>query len=422
MLIQFSLPLKRVDLPPLEKHQPAASEDLEISPVRDLEMEDPAPQSEPDLPRVVSYRLQRGDTLSRIWTNFGAPAGGSVLAAKAFKDAGIPLSALRSGEELELQLSAEGDITALRKKLPGGKVMLLDGDSGAGYKATVINPQTVERERVASGTISRSFADAARKVSMPSNVVDELVDLFSGRVEFRKDLQPGDMFAVVYDEHLSTDGELIKTGAIKAASLEKGGRMLFAIRHIGKDGKARYYDQDGHPLGNSFLRYPLKFSRISSAFTYARFHPILKKTLPHSGIDFAAPQGTSVRAVADGVVTHAGYSLSAGNWIKIQHCDRYATAYLHLHRIGVGIRKGGKVSRGQEIGTVGSTGISTGPHLHFSFYDRGRYVNPLRNDLPLNAAGVEKLAPSILQAKVDQLRQSQQLVRLAALILGAQDS
>jgi len=310
----------------------------------------------------------------------------------------------------------EGDITALRKKLADGKELILDGNSQAGYKATVNKPRVVKRERVAAGTISRSFADAARKAAVPARVVDELVDLFSNRVEFRKDLQPGDMFAVVYEEHVAADGEVVKTGLIKAASLEKGGRMLFAIRHVGKDGKARYYDQDGRPLGKSFLRYPLQFTRISSAFSYARFHPVLKKTLPHNGIDFAAPLGTPVRSVADGVVVHAGYSFSAGNWVKIKHGDRYATAYLHLHRIGAGIYKGTKVSRGQVIGTVGSTGISTGPHLHFSFYDRGKYVNPLRNDLPMYNSGAEKIPQAILQAKLDQLRQSQQLVRLAALI------
>ncbi|NLF25774.1 MAG: peptidoglycan DD-metalloendopeptidase family protein [Deltaproteobacteria bacterium] len=427
VMIKFSLPAHRVDLPRVSEAAPVDDMLVPTQAVEHLAMEDIVeedPVSAPGQigPRIMVYRVQSGDTLSRIWANVGAPTSGPVLAAKAFKAAGVSLSALRSGEDIELQISPVGDITALRKKLPEGRELLLDGDSNLGYTATVANPKIVKKERVASGTITLSFAKAAERVSVPANIVDELVDLFSSRVEFRKDLQRGDIFSVVYDEHVTKDGEFIKAGPIKAASLEKGGRTLYAIRYVGKDGKPHFYDQNGQPLGNSFLRYPLKFTRISSAFSYARFHPVLKKTRPHNGIDYAAPLGTPVRTVADGVVTHAGYSLSAGNWIKISHGDRYATDYLHLHRISSGIRKGVRVSRGQVIGTVGSTGLSTGPHLHFSFYDRGKYVNPLRNDLPTNSFAVEKISPAVLQASLDKLKQSQQIVRLASLLVGVRGS
>ena len=241
VLIKTSLPNNRVDLPQMLGVAPAgemqaSTQAVENFAIEDLGEEDSAPTPAQSEPRIVVYRVQSGDTLSRIWASVGAPTSGPALAAKAFKAAGVSLSALRSGEEIELQISPAGDITALRKKLPEGKELLLDGDSSLGYKATVAIPKTVKKERVASGTITLSFADAAQRVSVTASVIDELVDLFSSRVEFRKDLQRGDIFSVVYDEQLTKDGEFIKAGAIKAASLEKGGRMLYAIRHIGKDG------------------------------------------------------------------------------------------------------------------------------------------------------------------------------------------
>lgn len=406
--------------------------DRQVAPARTAEAAAPAPLSESadeallpedsaggegaaDAPKVVTYRIKPGDTLSRIWEIHGAPANGAVLAAKAFKSAGVPLKALRPGEELELQISAGGDISAVRKQLPAGKQLLLEGDSLKGYRAEVISLSLEEKERVVSGVVTKSFSEAAVRAGLPPGMVDELVDLFSSRIEFRRDLHPGDAFAVVYDERLGPDGARISTGPIKAASLEKGGRRLFALRHTGSSGKSGYFDQLGKPLGDSFLRYPLKFSRISSAFSYGRFHPVFQKTLPHNGIDFAAPAGTPVRSVGGGVVTFAGYNWRGGNTVKIRHGERYTTAYLHLSRLGPGVRTGSRVERGQVIGAVGSTGISTGPHLHFSFFDRGRYVNPLKIELPSNDFGAEPIPPSILQARIDQLTESQELVRMAYL-------
>jgi murein DD-endopeptidase MepM/ murein hydrolase activator NlpD len=344
---------------------------------------------------------------------YRAPSIGATLAAQAFKKAGVPLNTLRTGEQIELQISPASDITAMRKRLAEGKVLILDGDSSKGYDAKVIKPEAVESEKTVSGTIVHSFSHSAQRANLPQNVMDELVDLFSGQVEFRKDLQPGDAFVVVFDQYATSEGDFIKAGPIKSALIEKGGRTLYAVRHAGNNGKAHYYDAEGKPFGDCFLRYPLQFSRISSAFSYGRFHPILKKVLPHNGIDFAAPLGTPVRAVADGFVTKAGYSIGGGKSIKIRHGDRYSTAYLHLNQFSARVRSGAKVARGEIIGTVGSTGLSTGAHLHFSFYDRGKYVNPLKMALPSNALAYEAIPRGYLQAQIARLQQSQGTVKLA---------
>jgi murein DD-endopeptidase MepM/ murein hydrolase activator NlpD len=248
---------------------------------------------------------------------------------------------------------------------------------------------------------------------MPFAVVNDLVDLFSGRVEFRKHLHVGDGFSVIYTSRLAADGSELEPGPIRAASLQIDGKLYVAVRHAALDGSVRYFDEKGDPLGNYFLRYPLQFTRISSAFSTARFHPLLRLNRPHNGVDFAAPIGTAVRSVADGVVVAAGYFGEAGNMVKIQHGDRYSTAYLHLSRISTGIRTGTRVSRGQLIGAVGQSGLATGPHLHFSLYDRGQYVNPLAIELPRMPTATDIIPAAYLEATLRELKQQLDLVKLA---------
>jgi murein DD-endopeptidase MepM/ murein hydrolase activator NlpD len=322
--------------------------------------------------------VRRGDTISSIWSEHEASSAGGNRAAQAFREAGIDIGSLQVGEELQLSILKD-DIVGLRRTLKDGRTLVLDGDSERGYNARVDQPIIVEKERLVSGTITYSLSEAAANLAIPYSVVDDLVDLLSDRIEFRKDLQPGDSFTVVYNERRTESGMELEPGPIQAATVNTGGKMVMAIRHIGNDKKAYYYDGEGNVLGNYFLRYPLQFTRISSVFTTARFHPVLKITRPHNGVDFAAPIGTPVRTVADGVIEYASYNGEGGNMIRIRHDDRYTTAYLHLSKIAAGLRPGLRVSRGQVIGAVGMTGLATGPHLHFSLYDHGT-SNPARGN------------------------------------------
>jgi len=358
------------------------------------------------------HRIKRGETLTQIWEKNGASYVAAIRAADAFKRAGLSLNALQPGGELELMQDESGEIVELRKRISEGRTLLLKVNGGMEYEHEILEPEIITERRTVVGTIEHSLSLAATKESVPYSLVDEFVDLFGGRVEFSRDLQPGDSFSLVYDERRTDDGFPLPPGAIEAASLLTKGELLVAIRHVGKDGKGRYYDDKGNPLGNYFLRYPLNFTRISSVFTESRFHPVLKTNRPHRGVDFAAPTGTPVRSVADGIVEVAGYHRGNGNWIRIRHSDRWKTLYLHLSRIESGVQKGARVRRGQQIGRVGATGLATGPHLHFELHDRGRSIDPMKATLPQMPTNGETIPDNVLKVALQTLKKHHQELQI----------
>jgi murein DD-endopeptidase MepM/ murein hydrolase activator NlpD len=356
---------------------------------------------------LTEYTVRSGDTLSTIWKKIGGPSKSLQNLIKALGTVGITAKSLRVGETLKYAKNADGDIIELHKTLKKPDSVLIKGNSSEGYSAILNTPKVITTEKPVTGTITRSLSESATALNVPYEVIDAYVDLFSSRVEFRRDMQPGDEFTIIYEEKRLEDGDFIGVGDIKLASLKVSGDTMAAVRLQSADGQWRYYDELGENLAQTFLRYPLSFSRISSVFSTSRFHPVLKRRRPHNGVDFAAPTGTPVRTVADGVVTFSGWSGGGGKTIKINHGSRYATAYLHLSQINANVRKGTKVKRGQLIGKVGATGLASGPHLHFGFYDRGRYVDPLAIKLPRmdegpgSKASKEALASALL--KLEQL-------------------
>jgi murein DD-endopeptidase MepM/ murein hydrolase activator NlpD len=227
--------------------------------------------------------------------------------------------------------------------------------------------------RLSSGVIRSSLFAATDAARLPDGVASQLADLFSGDIDFRRDLRAGDTFNVVY-EALEADGEVLKYGRLLSAEFVNNGKahQLMWFQEPGK--KGAYYTFSGQSLRRTFLASPLAFSRVSSGYGM-RFHPISGNRRPHLGIDYAAPTGTPVRTVADGTVQFAGWQRGYGNVIFIQHRQERTTVYAHLHRIDV--RKGQRVDQGDLIGQVGSTGDSTGPHLHFEYRVRGVHNDPL---------------------------------------------
>jgi murein DD-endopeptidase MepM/ murein hydrolase activator NlpD len=283
---------------------------------------------------------------------------------------------------LELVLSADGKISEFHTNVGVGSRMVLTRTPEETFRGELQQLPRFDREKVAVGVITSSFAAAAAQTGVRYEIIDDFVDLFSNRISFHQDFRVGDRFTIIYRDQVLQDGTSVQTGAILAAAVTIDGKQHVAIRYVGTDGKGRYFDANGELLGNAFLRYPLKFSRISSYFSTARFHPVLKRNRPHHGVDFAAPVGTPVRTVADGRVVFSGDKGPNGLMVKIQHSPRYSTTYLHLSKIERGVRRGARVQRGQVIGAVGATGLATGPHLHYGFYDNGRYVDPLKIKLP----------------------------------------
>lgn len=370
----------------------------------------------PSEPKIIIHPVKAGDTLSSIWSRYTVNTSGAIHAANALKEVNLPLSCVKAGDDIELQLSTDGDITALRKKLEKGRVLLLDGDSFNGYKPNIIEPVYTEEEKVVTGSISSSLAKDALDRGVPHEVIDSFVDLLANDIDFRRDLQRGDTYSVSYTLQQTEDGEIISVGPIQAASIIVKGKLHAAISYIGKDKKRRYYDENGNAIGDYFLRYPLQYTRISSVFSNSRLHPVLKIRRPHLGIDFAAPVGTPVRSIGAGRVTFAGFSGAAGRMIKIQHNAKYSTAYLHLSAIKKGLKKRDTVERGEVIGYVGSSGMSTGPHLDFRFAVNGVYVDPLKVDLPNLSTSDEKIPQQVLRAALADINQAHQAQSMLALL------
>jgi len=233
--------------------------------------------------------------------------------------------------------------------------------------------------KYSSGTIETSLWDAMINGGLHPSLVVELSEVFAWTVDFFG-LQKGDNFKVIYEEFF-IDGKSLGVGKIYGAQFNRTGSSITAIPFI-QDGKESFFDIAGNSLRKAFLKAPLQFSRISSHFSSARMHPILRIVRPHYGVDYAAPVGTPVRAIGDGRITSATNEGGSGRMVRIQHNSVYATAYLHLSRFGEGVSPGVFVKQGDIIGYVGTSGLSTGPHLDFRFYKNGSPVDPLKVDAP----------------------------------------
>jgi murein DD-endopeptidase MepM/ murein hydrolase activator NlpD len=233
--------------------------------------------------------------------------------------------------------------------------------------------------RYSSGTIETSLWDAMVNGGLNKSLVFDLSNIFAWTVDFFG-LQKGDNFKVIYEEFF-IDGNSHGTGRIYGAQFNRTGSSITAIPFI-QDDKESFFDIEGNSLRKAFLKSPLQFPRISSRFSSGRMHPILRIVRPHYGVDYAAPLGTPVHSVGDGRITTMKNEGASGRMVRIQHNSVYATAYLHLSRFGEGIAPGAIVKQDQVIGYVGSSGLSTGPHLDFRFYQNGSPVDPLKVDAP----------------------------------------
>jgi len=233
--------------------------------------------------------------------------------------------------------------------------------------------------KFSSGTITTSLWDANKEKNLNPNLTSELSDIYAWTIDFFG-LQKGDRFKVIYEEEYIGE-KSVGIGRIHAALFEHAGSVIYAIPFI-QDSTQSYFDSTGASLRKAFLKAPLRFSRISSHFSSARMHPILKIVRPHYGVDYAAPIGTPVYSIGDGRVTVAGTEKGAGRVVKISHNSVYSTTYMHLSSFGQGIRSGVYVKQGDIIGYVGSSGLSTGPHLDFRVYKNGSPINPLKMESP----------------------------------------
>lgn len=233
--------------------------------------------------------------------------------------------------------------------------------------------------RISEAEITESLWGAMQDYNLNPILALDLSDIFAWAVDFFG-LYKKDKFKAIYDE-LYVDDKSIGIGTIYAAWFEHRGEKYYAFRYM-QDSIWSYWDEQGNSLRKAFLKAPLRFSRISSKFSYNRLHPILKVYRPHTGVDYAAPEGTPVVALGDGVISHKGYNKAAGYYVRIKHNSVYSTGYNHFSRYGKGIAKGARVKQGQVIGYVGKTGYATGPHLDMRFWKNGKPIDPLKVEAP----------------------------------------
>lgn len=243
-----------------------------------------------------------------------------------------------------------------------------------------VRPVMSEVVRVEGGVSSSLFGAVENAGGRPELAV-AIAQVFQWDVDFFRDVRKGDLFVAVVDSQ-TVDNEFYGYGTLFAARYVNDGRTYDAVVYPDSNGRLGYYDLEGRPLRKQFLRSPLEFSRISSRFSMSRFHPVLKRRLPHYGVDYGAPVGTPVRATADGTVAFLGNNGGAGRMIRVRHPNGYESHYLHLSRYATGVRSGTRVVQGQVIGYVGSSGWSTGPHLDYRVKQNGRWVNPLSISSP----------------------------------------
>lgn len=324
-------------------------------------------------------RIGRGDSLPGLLSRLGVNAADT----RAFLDAARETKALVRlvpGRTVLARVSSGGQLLLFRY-LASDENLVSVTRAGGQLKAEQRQVALESRLIMRSGKIQGSLFGATDAADVPDRIASEMAEAFSGDIDFHRDLRRGDHFSVVY-EALYFDGQLIKTGRLMAAEFVNQDKAHRALYFKDAQGREGYYTPDGQSMKRAFLKSPMPFTRISSGFSNARYHPVLKEWRAHKGIDYAAPTGTPVRAIADSVVNFVGKQGGYGNLVVLNHQGAYSSAYGHLSRFGKGIKRGTRVSQGQIIGYVGATGLATGPHLHYEFRVGGVQKNPLALKLP----------------------------------------
>ncbi len=316
---------------------------------------------------VREERFQRGDTLATFLSRLGI-ADSEIRNLVRLRT----LQQLRPGSFLRAEVTAEGAPRSLSFLTARDTLVQIVAD-GAEYRVGEIASPLQPRVMMKSGVIRSSLFAATDAAGIPDAVGMQIAEIFSGDVDFYRDLRKGDRFAVVYEEH-HFSGSPVRAGRVLAAEFVNNGKTFRAVFY----GKG-YYTPQGNNLRKAFLRSPLEFSRVSSGFGM-RMHPIAQAWRAHKGLDYAAPVGTRVRAVGDGVVEYAGARGGYGNVVILRHHGQYATVYAHLSRINV--KRGARVAQNDTIGAVGQTGWATGPHLHYEFRVAGEARNPMSIAMP----------------------------------------
>ncbi len=366
---------------------------------------------EPVGPQWKEFTVQNGDNLSILFKRAGL---NDRAIYELFSDAkeAKDLRHIRPGQKMSF-LVEDGRLTGLKYIISELDSLTFERSSkGFSGKQVTLKPDVKYAFR--QGTIDSSLYMAGKRAGMPSPLTMEMANIFGWDIDFALDIQKGDSFKVMYEEQF-LKGKKIGFGKVIAAEFTNGGKTFKAVRYTDKDGHSAYYTPDGRGMHKAFLRTPIEFARISSHFNLARKHPVLHIIRAHKGTDYAAARGTPIRATGNGKVSFAGRKGGYGNTVIIQHGQGIQTLYGHMNAFAKGMRNGARVTQGEVIGYVGSTGLASGPHLHYEFHVNGQVRNPVTVPLP-KAIGIDKTelarfneTTRPLIAKLDQFKSNNRL-------------
>jgi murein DD-endopeptidase MepM/ murein hydrolase activator NlpD len=358
--------------------------DVSDVPVRQVvEAVEPAPESVASLDAGAALTLYRtdatrsNDTAESLLRRLGVADASAATFIRSDASARAALLS-RPGRLVTVETNSDNRLIKLQARwthddLPNNFVRLTIDKADEGFKARTDIAPLVAGSRLAGGIIRSSLFAATDEARIPDAVATQVAEMFSGDIDFQRELRKGDRFSVVY-ETLQADGEHVRAGRVLSAEFVNKGKTYQAVWFQEPGTKGQYYTMEGNSLRKAFLASPLEYSRITSGYG-GRVHPISRQFKNHTGVDYAAPTGTSVRTVGDGVVSFAGSQGGYGNVVEVKHQGGKSTLFAHLSRIGVKV--GQKVEQGDVVGAVGTTGYSTGPHLHFEFRVSGVHHNPL---------------------------------------------
>ena len=343
----------------------------------------PTPVSAPPEQANVAFStievvVNRNDTMDQLFRRFELNLA-DLARLRGLPELRSQVDRLKPGEMLRL-MHHDGELVGLERKLSDSETLKITRDENGFVSDVLENPLEI-RTRTAHATINSSLFQAAADAGLDDRLAIELAEIFQFDIDFVLDIQEGDRFTVVYEEVFQDDVRL-RSGNILAAKFVNEGREYRAVRYIDDKGHGEYFTPDGRSLRKAFIRAPVQFSRISSRFNPSRRHPVLNTIRAHRGVDYAAPTGTPVRAAGEGRVRFVGRQGGFGNVIELEHGSGVVTVYGHLSRFASGLRRGQRIELGKVIGYVGSTGLATGPHLHYEYRVRGVHKNPQTVPLP----------------------------------------
>ncbi len=347
--------------------------------------------------QLTTVTIKSGDSLATIFQKQSIPARELQLILK-LGDAAKPLTRIMPGKTLDFIKNPEQQLIQIRYPLNSTSTLIIDRETD-GYRSNIKNIKVLTELVSVQGVIKDSLFLSGKQAGLSDNLIMEMAQIFGWDIDFILDIRSGDRFNVVYEKRYG-DGELIGDGRIVAAEFINQGKSYRAVHYTDSKGNSNYYTPEGLSMRKTFLRAPLNFLYVSSKFNPKRFHPILKRVKAHRGIDYRAATGTPVYAAGDGKVIKAGYDKYNGNYIFIQHGERYVTKYLHLSKKKV--KRGRRVKQGQTIGLVGSTGMSQAPHLHYEFLVNGVHRNSRTVSLP-KAKSIAKKEKLSFTAKTKNL-------------------